>query len=142
MKFVVYTWMLAHLLHPVFFLGYGALLMGTSVGVSFVGFAFICGVFFSLPGLPVCWWLLKSIRKIKSSILTKLFLWFGGIGASMLIGEWLICRLVSPDHYRVFLLVSIPGFLSAVMATLILYKQFFNSIQITTYEDDFLTENE
>jgi hypothetical protein len=124
---VIYTWLLAQLLHPVVFLVYSADYIDASFGtlLSLVLFS----VLFSIPACAGCLLLFPLIVRSHFSIAMKLLLWCGLSLLMIQAGALLMSGLFSWEVYLEILDVTIPACVAALVVILCRYWYFAELVQ-------------
>lgn len=143
--YVFRCWVLANVMHPVFFLVLD-LLMGehfTSEELmsGFVWFIPVClfSFFITLPSLLMGWLVMGILMRIGNDMLSKFCIWLFSIVPIILVNLVLLILLIdAPDSLlKVFefrkeqVLIVLPSVVSALLASVFCFKQF----SIIFYQD-------
>ena len=134
-KYITTTWLLANFIHPIVYKIYFLPAYKWNLPVELLQFWF-WRTFFSLPGYLFSCFVFLIIRNSFVPLVLKLVVLILSAGIGIVISVWLLSFVVSArDHLSFFLQLSIPSIISAVLAILIRYKQFNQSMNSETYEN-------
>ena len=130
-KHVVNTWLLAQLMH---FMFYASSLVWTGSNVSIAPLVLGFGFFFSIGGVLLCALCFPVLWQLQLPVLPKFLLWLVIMSLCIIVGVFLTCQLVL--GYRLFFemhFVLARGILAAVIAACIRFHQ-FRSAQVFNVE--------
>lgn len=131
---ILFTWLLANLLHPlllalVMYLGDGdsLFLNGAGIITGLIQFSFY-SMLISLPCLFLGWGLLYVIVSLKDSILVKFIAWMITTALLIIFEFMAIVFLVDEPVEIGLLIVVVPAIVSTWIAIGIRHKQFTNLV--------------
>lgn len=128
-RYLFFTWMVAHMLHPVVFGIYCSAIEGDQLffGWNNLGsvLSFTClGIIISMPALCLSALSLQAILRISHGPVVALVLWVIAVIASIIMAAYFTLIMFIGFFRFQFLGVFLPGMIAGVIAVLIRYKQF------------------
>ena len=133
-KYLFYTWMLAHLIHPLVFgiycnlVGNGQLFFGWNH--LFPVLSFTClGILISLPALFISFISLRIILVFSLRPLMAMAAWIFAVSVSVHIGGYFMLMSFLGYVDLSFLGILVPGMIAGLAAVLLRYKQFKKLVQ-------------
>jgi len=121
---VTNTWVLAQLMHPVFFFHFIFLLDGEPSMVPLVK-VLVCSLLFSLPAWWLCLFSFRPLQLLRVPLVSRLLLWKGIATAGIVVSLLLVCILLNCMHlFLQALFFSIPAIIAAWCAILVRFRQF------------------
>ena len=137
-KHVSYTWLLAHIFHPLIWIVTGAI-MGSHMEEDILILVLVVGFVWSVPAYLLCLVFFGQVAKMDYPCFVKLLVWCLVAVACIGMDFLFVCVVFweTGSFVEMYWLV-IPGSIAAVLAIFCRYQQFihFNHHQINSNENN------